>query len=826
VTRLGLLALSVLLFLPASAGAVPGVPGLGDLHGDASGEVTIDAASISYDQQSNVITAQGAVKITRGAMVLTADTVRVNRSTQVAEAEGNVVVTDPEGTLTAEMMTLNLVEETGNLSNGSVVLDKNHYRLAGRSFKKLPGQSYRVTGGSFTTCICGPGAAPDWSVRGERVTLDIEGYGRVEKGTFAVKGVPVFYVPYGVFPLRRERQTGLLFPRFGVSNQRGFQIEQPFYVDINKSMDATLSIDLETSARIGTLLEYRYALSRDTLGEAYGAYFNEQIRGSASKEVVNTHIADPNVPINRWMAALSHDQWLPAGVEGFADVLRVSDNLLLRDINVFTFDPGVDVALRTLRFDRSRVGVERFFDRGMVMATSTWYQDFINPQKFTFQTPPRIEALLSERLWEDRVAVAFNAEGVNFTRDSGFAGQRLDLRPVIELPWRLQPWVYGSWHGGVRGTLYSLDDTTVPPQVNVNPADPGSKPPSILPALDDDAMRGLFYLGGEAATQVARVVPFQRFGIAALKHTIEPTVTYLFVPRTSTRQAALPLFDDVDRVNQRSVFTYGATSRLLARMADAAGTGGGGSAGGKSTKVLVSESAGRDSAGASSPGASEDSAASTVRRGPIRELGRFSIFQSYDLLHRGGDFIDEVDPVTHMVVPRGGDRASDLSIDLRLTPGSFLSLAGGVDWQLTSGRVKGGNIGFVFTDPHTPSDDFKLEALRGRSRLALGYRFVANSGVEEVNGSALVRLSKRFYGAYEARYDNLSKRLLENSYGLRLISDCECWVVDVGVSDRVNPKETQVHFLVSLVGLGQFGQGPLRRSFGSTTPRTRGLVGQ
>lgn len=851
-TRFALLALSALLLLPAHAGAVPGVPGLGGLRGAAGGEVTVDAESISYDQQSNVITANGAVKITRGDMVLTADTVRVNRSTQVAEAEGNVVLTDPEGTLTAEVMTLNLVEETGSLANGSVVLEKNHYQLTGRSFEKLPGQSYRVTGGSFTTCLCGSGAAPDWSIRGERVTLDLEGFGRVERGTFAVKNVPVFYIPYGIFPLRRERQTGLLFPRFGASNRRGFQIVQPFYVDINKSMDATLSLDVETSARIGALAEYRYALSRDTRGGLYGSYFNEQIRGASSSEVVNRHIADPTIPINRWNAGLTHDQWLPGGLHGFADVFRVSDDLFLREINVFTFNPGVDIALRTRRFERSRVGVERLFERGMVMATGTWYQDFINPDRFVFQTPPRVEALVSERLWEDRLAVALNAEGVNFARDRGFAGQRLDLRPEIEVPWRLQPWVYGSWRGGLRGTLYSLDDTAVPPQeqVNVNPADPGSKPPSILPALEDDAMRGLFYLGGEVGTQVARVVPFQRFGIVALKHTIEPTTTYLFVPRSNTRQAALPLFDDVDRVNQRSVFTYGVTSRLLARMADPDGAGGGGGTGGKSASALASESGRRASAGTSLPGGSEGGAAGTVRRGPIRELGRFSIFQSYDFLHKGGDFIDEVDPVTHMVVPGGGDRSSDLALDLRLTPASFLSLEGGTDYQMTSGRMKGANIGFVLTDPYTLSDDFKLEALRGRSRLAFGYRFVANSGVEEVNWGALLRfsrlidalkavfpstevdwgalfrLSRRFYGAYGARYDNLSRRFLENRYGLRLISDCECWVVDLGVSNRVNPQETQVQFLVTLVGLGQFGQEPLRRSFGTTAPRTEGLVGQ
>ena len=60
------------------------------------------------------------------------------------------------------------------------------------------------------------------------------------------------------------------------------------------------------------------------------------------------------------------------------------------------------------------------------------------------------------------------------------------------------------------------------------------------------------------------------------------------MPRTGTRQAALPLFDDVDRINQRSVFTYGVTSRLIGRSAGgvkvAEGHGGEGRASGSSRK--------------------------------------------------------------------------------------------------------------------------------------------------------------------------------------------------------------------------------------------------
>jgi hypothetical protein len=128
--------------------------------------------------------------------------------------------------------------------------------------------------------------------------------------------------------------------------------------------------------------------------------------------------------------------------------------------------------------------------------------------------------------------------------------------------------------------------------------------------------------------------------------------------------------------------------------------------------------------------------------------------------------------------------------------------------------------------PRTFTDDFSIEGLRGRSRMSVGYRFVANSALEEINGGLLLRLTKRYYGAFEARYDNLAKKFLEIGGGIRVISDCECWVIDIGLSNRVNPNETQARVLVSLVGLGQVGREPFRRTFGAISGPARSALGQ
>jgi len=781
----GLVAASLMIALvcalpPPSWAEVPGL-------GSGDDKVIIDAEELDYDRAANVITARGAVKITRGSMILTADRVRVNRETQVAEAEGNVVLSDPEGIVTADTLALDLVRETGNLDNGAVLLNESRYQITGRRFEKQPGQSYRIQDGEFTTCRCGADEPPSWSVRGKQVTVDLDGYCWVETGTFAIRNVPVLRVPYAVFPVKRERQSGLLRPRVGFSNRRGFQLTQPFFWDISKSMDATLTLDVETSARIGVLGEYRYAVSEETRGEVHASYFNEQIRGSAEGDIVNDNIADPDIPVDRWSAGLRHDQWMPWGVRGSADVFRVSDDLFLREINVFTFNPGVDVALRTRRFGRSRLGATRIFDRGAVALTSTWYQDFINDDDFVFQRPPQIEGAGTWRVLNDRVMLHLRGSATNFERDKGFEGQRFDIAPEVEVPWRLGRYAFGSVGAGFRETAYQLDDTSVPPfeDVNFNPADPDTLPPTILSKLDGDTTREAFSIRGHAETGVSRIYDFHKYGIARLKHTIEPSLDYLYVPRTNTRQDALPFYDEADRVNHRSVATFGLTSRLLARMAPREGEG------------------------------------EEVRR--IRELGRATLFQSYDMVNKGGTLVREVDDSGEII---DADRASDLSMHVRLTPGDFLRFEGRTDYSLTGNRAKGATAGLQLIDPRTPKDDLELPALRGRSQIGISYRFVANNSVEDVNAYALLRLTKRFYVAYETRYDAISKNFLENRFGLRIISDCECWVVDIGVSDKRNPDEIEGRVLVSLVGLGEVGQEPLSRSLGGILPASRGFVGQ
>ncbi|HXQ23973.1 MAG TPA: LptA/OstA family protein, partial [Candidatus Acidoferrales bacterium] len=342
-------------------------------------EIHIDAEQISYDQKADTVVAEGNVVITRGDTVLHADQVRVNRTTNEADARGHVTLTQADGTIVADALHLNLDEETGLLEKAEVTSRRFQYSLWGDRIEKGLGQCYHIENGRFTMCRCAEGA-PSWSVSGRTLDITVGGYGTLTGGTFNVLDVPVLYVPRAVFPAQRDRQSGFLTPRFGVSNLRGFQALLPFYWAIDKSQDATVALDLETSARAGIIGEYRYALSRETSGLLSGSYLNESFRGSASGQPFEL-----TVPENRWNLMAEHTQPFIGESHAYADVFVVGDNLFLRDINTFAFDHSQDVAIRTMPFTISHVGALQLWDRVALKGEATYYQDLTGPSSHTLQ---------------------------------------------------------------------------------------------------------------------------------------------------------------------------------------------------------------------------------------------------------------------------------------------------------------------------------------------------------------------------------------------------------------------------------------------------------
>jgi len=238
----------------------------------AGGDVTVLADRIEDLGRDNVVVATGNVEVVRGRARLNADRVEINRETGDAVATGRVVFYDGEDRLTGDRIDYNIKTGTGVVHHGRASTAP-YYRLGGESMERVGDSVYRVRRGFFTTCEDDP---PAWSFRFSEATADLEDYVFGTGASFWVKNIPLIpFFPFFAAAIRRERQSGFLFPTFGTSSRRGFYADIPFYWAINESHDLTVAFDAYELKGFGGRVQYRYRLSEDAGGTFNGFYVHE-----------------------------------------------------------------------------------------------------------------------------------------------------------------------------------------------------------------------------------------------------------------------------------------------------------------------------------------------------------------------------------------------------------------------------------------------------------------------------------------------------------------------------------------------------------------------
>jgi len=195
------LVLCYLLLLPASSPCqeweIPMAKPEGPVH--------IRSDTLSYDREKGIFVAEGDVEITRGPVTLQANRVELNEVTNDVVASGHVVLREGEDVLKCDRLELNLRTQMGSIVNGALFTKEGNFHITGERAERLGERTYRVYGGSFTTCDI---KSPDWKFTAKQVDVTLEGYAVVRGPIFYIKGVPVLYIPVGIFPVKLRRSSG------------------------------------------------------------------------------------------------------------------------------------------------------------------------------------------------------------------------------------------------------------------------------------------------------------------------------------------------------------------------------------------------------------------------------------------------------------------------------------------------------------------------------------------------------------------------------------------------------------------------------------------
>ncbi len=496
------------------------------------GPVDIEADELSFERDKQIYEAHGRVEVKRGELFLKADHAQLNMVTKDLIAWGNIVLREGEDVLECERLEINLDSRLGKVYQARLFLKEQNFHITSKEAEKLGENRYRIREGSFTTCDA---VRPPWKFTVKELEVTLEGYGIAKAPTFYIEGIPSLYLPWGIFPVKRERQTGFLLPQVGYSRKYGPEIKNAFFWAIAKDMDATLYLDYLGKRGFKEGLEFRYALTPETRGEATVYFIDDQVFEK-----------------NRYAFFMKHQQKFPYDFYFKANIHRLSDIQYQRDFDEDL--PGeAKIDARSRGELRSILFGGKNWDPFSLLVEGTVFQNLRRESNDeTVQRLPQVslyghpQPLFNTPLYFDG-----SLSYTHFWREKGVKAHRWDLFPKLIFPLRLFNVLKVESSLGPRETLYkSFEDPTQQYQ--------GWESRETLVAKTEVSAEFYRVYGSEAVGRVSKL-----FKVAKWMHTIEPMVSYEYSPRVN--QKDIPLFEDIDRIPYSNQITYGFTQRLIGK---------------------------------------------------------------------------------------------------------------------------------------------------------------------------------------------------------------------------------------------------------------------
>jgi LPS-assembly protein len=451
---------------------------------DEQNRVLLQAETLEYLQQAKRVVATGNVRVIYGNRRLFADQLELHTDTNTGTAWGHIRFITPNDDLEASRIDFDLNTERGVFYDATGKASKI-YHLSGERVERVEARTLTVQRGRITTCTS---AVPEWEFRSPEAQIDLGDYVTMKHPSFWIKGIPVFYVPYFIFPIKDKRTTGFLPPRIGASDQYGKIIGGEFFWAMTDWLDSTLGVEYLSKGGVMPSVEMRYALDPASDGQLKFAFLQDR--------------TTDNQNLYRLLLQQRHDfGW---GIRGVSQLDQRSEGDLVRR---FSQSIAEESAIRTASFGaltklftNEGVTLEGTAYRGIPESGTTAQFHYLPRMRFS-QFPTSLPGGLLFAL-ETSYARLSSTDILNNT-----PVQRLDFFPRLTAPVIVPPWLGLAVTGGVHETLYDHRTT--------GPGTIWRQLPDLIVTLDGPAFRRRY--DGFVAGQ-------------ALIHVIQPQIAYRYVP--------------------------------------------------------------------------------------------------------------------------------------------------------------------------------------------------------------------------------------------------------------------------------------------------------
>lgn len=317
------------------------------------------------DSENETVEIEGNVQIIYQDQHLSCQRARINLRAKTVDAIGDVLVVTPEATIGGERVILDYSNSTGMIFQGYV--QSGTVFFEGSLIHKTSETDYLSEDAKYTTCTTCPEA---WSFSGKNIRAELGGYAYIKNTLLRFAGIPVFWLPYLIVPLKSDRQTGLLTPELESSGSGGVAISQSVFWAMSRSQDATFTLKNYELRGLKGLTNYRYVLTDKSSGELDAGFLQDRVFAN-DKRLNNFRNADSKGDlVNRWFLRYNHYYDMPEGFVVRAQLNNASDLQYPQDFPLETLNHG-DAAME------NRVSVTKNTDGTHYSADASYYKNML-----------------------------------------------------------------------------------------------------------------------------------------------------------------------------------------------------------------------------------------------------------------------------------------------------------------------------------------------------------------------------------------------------------------------------------------------------------------
>ena len=730
--------------------------------------ITLKANDIEADLNRKLSHFIGNVVITRGAETISADRAIWHEGTNTAELAGNIKIVGADFTILAARAVVNMDLNMAKVYDGQAYFPSQNYYLSGAVVERLGEKTFQMVDGTATTC---DGPAPAWTINANRLTVTEGGYATASGVSLSTRYFPVMAVPYFVFPVKNERQSGLLTPYAASSSRDGFTAALPVYWATGENHDLTYTPVWREKRGLSSTLEGRYHL---TEGKGLWQFTYLDDRKKDTFEYKNSP-GEKEARERYWLR--TQNSWHLAGWDLNLDVDLVSDPMFLttfrndldgyfKSSHMFSAEFGRTLneyldPLRTSTLYAQKTGYDSVF-RGTAEYTEDLYS---RDNRESLQRLPAAQYNLVSRalplgpntadLSVNRPRLSMGLRYDNFYRrvDQGSPtdekGHRVVLEPTLEWSAPLAGLATVELSGNLGLNMYDVSGhqysagRTVADQSRRRDSRENSVSGSFTASLS--TTMGRIYGGGLGEA-------------AATRHQVIPTVSYNYVEADD--QDDLPYWDFRDRQLSRRTVRYGVLNTFVSK-----------------TPVI-----------------DQENSQSGFDYFQFLKIGLWSSYEFADN-ERWADNADARYYTTDYFDQ--GTGPVELEAEVFLNPFFSLRAISGMDGR--TGKMVSHDLSFRVQDPR--GDSFTLTYDYDAPSAAFNRRNnLTQTDYEEVRADLSLVFSPQWLADVSTRYDVRQGRTLETN--ARLLYQAQCYKAGLLFSDSENDKRVGV--IIDLLGLGAF----------------------